>query len=59
MKNRNLFLRIGILIFIVVKMINKFIVEISDPIYIMVLLISIAFVIIGMIRTKNITTYNK
>ncbi|MGF6366323.1 hypothetical protein M2454_002170 [Aequitasia blattaphilus] len=52
MKNKNIFLVIGILIFVISYMINRFVVKIIDPVYIVILLVSIFFVIVGMVSIR-------
>ncbi len=53
MRNRNIFLAIGFLIFIIAYMVNRFILELSDPIYIAILILSIISIIIGMLDIRK------
>ncbi|MFT4143484.1 MAG: hypothetical protein QM644_03430 [Mobilitalea sp.] len=50
---KNILTTIGILIFIVTYMINRFVLEISDPVYIIILLVAVTAIIIGMIKIRH------
>ncbi len=53
MRNKNFFLAVGVLIFIITYMINRFIIEISDPIYIGILIVAIISIIAGMLDLRK------
>lgn len=53
MRNKNFFLGVGVLIFIITYMINRFIIEISDPVYIGILIVAIISMIAGMLDLRK------
>lgn len=53
MRDKNIFLAIGMLIFIITYMINRFILELSDPVYIGILIVSIISIIVGMLGIRK------
>jgi hypothetical protein len=53
MRKGNILLATGSLIFIIAYMVNRFILEISDPVYIGLLIASIIFILAGMLDIRR------
>ena len=52
MKGQN-FANIGMLIFIILYMIDRFIIKVSDPVYIAIMIVSIIFLVSGIWKMKK------
>ena len=53
MKNKSIFIRVGLIIYIVMSGIDRFIYHISNVIYIPVAIIGIALILIGFSKNKS------
>jgi prepilin signal peptidase PulO-like enzyme (type II secretory pathway) len=53
MKKGSIFTTIGMLIYLVVSIIDRFVLEIADYIYIPIMLIGILIIIIGIIQNRR------
>ena len=53
MKNGSIFTVVGMLIYLIVSIIDRFVTKIADYIYIPVMLVGFAFLIIGIIQNSK------
>ncbi len=54
MKERSLIISIGILLYVIMSVVDRFIVSIPDWIYIPIAILGIALIIIGFIKSKKV-----
>lgn len=53
MKKENLFIAIGLLVYFVLSITDRFIVGISDYIYIPIMIVGIVFILIGLAQNRS------
>lgn len=53
MKNKNRLMGIGLLIYFVLSIIDRFVVKISDYIYIPIMIVGIVFILLGLLQNRN------